>query len=50
MDEYLITDKASPQSERTEVQCAYGVEEGRQAVTGTQKNRVPLELPAQIII
>ena len=38
MDEYVITGKASPRSERTEVQCAYEVVEGRQAETGPQKN------------
>ena len=49
MDECLITGKASPRSERTEVQRAYGVGEGRQAETGTPKERVPFELLAQII-
>ena len=48
MDEYLIASKASPRSERTEVECAYKVVERRQAETGTQKNRVPLELPTLV--
>ena len=45
----LTTGKAGPQSERTEVQCADEVVGGRQAETGTKKNRVPLELPIPII-
>ena len=45
MDEYLTTSKASPRSERTEVQCAYEVVGERQAETGTKENRVPFELP-----
>ena len=39
MDEYLTTGKASPRSERTEVQCAYEVVERRQAETGTGPSR-----------
>ena len=49
MDEYLTSGKASPRSERTEVQCAHEVVGGRQAETGTKENRVPLELPTQMI-
>ena len=48
MDEYLITGKASERVERTEVQCAYVVVEGRQAETGSKKIIVPLELPTLV--
>ena len=48
MDEYLTTGKASPRSERTEVQCGYEVVGGRQSETGTKKNKVPLELPTLV--
>ena len=48
MDEYLTTGKASPGSERTEVQCAYEVVGRRQAETGTKKNKVSLELPTLV--
>ena len=42
MDEYLSTGKASPRSERAEVQCSYEVVGGIQAGTDT-KNRVLLK-------
>ena len=48
MGEYVITGKANPWSERTEVQCSYEVAEGMQAETGTQKNGAPLEFPTLV--
>ena len=46
MEEYLTTGKASPRSERTEVQCAYEVIGGR--LREEAREEVPLELPTQV--